>query len=43
MPIEPEPMKGLKLNFLLSKKPLTDETVWCVKLRPITPVLATGS
>src|SRR6185503_5280610 len=43
IPIEPDAMNGLKLNFLLSKNPSTSEMVWCVKLRPITPLLATGS
>ena len=43
MPIEPDAMNGLKLNFDLSKKPMTSEMVWCVKLRPITPSFATGS
>src|SRR4029079_18253324 len=43
IPIEPDAMNGLKLNFLLSKNPSASEMVWCVKLRPITPLLATGS
>src|SRR3979409_1173410 len=43
IPLEPEGIRGLKLNFLLSKNPSASEMVWCVKLRPITPLLATGS